>query len=140
MPIGKVKGSEVKSNRDSIDPTLMLQVEMSEEEDLRSVEQFTQPGVDCNPVENSLVIVVNSAGGAWPVAVAVRDGTIPEMDEGDYQIYSSKVVGGVVTKIAKITLESDGTITLENANNGKIVMNGTTGQVDINNGNLTVDV
>lgn len=138
MPVGKVKGSEVIPNRDSIDPTLMLQVEMSEEEDLRSVEQFTQPGVDCNPVQDSLVIVVN-AGSAWPIVVAVRDGTIPEMAEGDYQIYSSKVVGGIVTKIAKITLESDGTITLENAT-GKIVMDGNTGQVDINNGNLTVDV
>jgi len=110
MMIGRVTGRQVAVNRDGDKPVLLLQVEISDPDDIQTVEFVSQAGIDQNPPNNANVLI-SKLGDAWLVAFAADDGIAREMSEGDFQIYSS--AGGI--KIAKVTLKKDGTIRAENS-------------------------
>ena len=86
---GKVKGFEVKKNRNGTQNVLMLQCEISGPEDLQSVEYMSNAGDNTIPVIGSTVAIL-IAGPSWKIAVAVSDGS--EFDnslvEGDRLLYS----------------------------------------------------
>ena len=148
MPVGTVKSSTVGLNRDGTIPVRLLQVEITDADDIQTIELFTQAGEDYNPPVGSSVFIVKS-GESWKIAIACDDGITPSSDEGERILYSSS--GGVIQ--GQIYIKNDGTIEISNSN-GSVELNPdgssemknssgniklqASGQVDINSGNLTV--
>jgi len=87
VAIGKITGQSVEKNRDGDKPVRMLQVEITDPDDLQQVELFRQSGEDYNPPSGSRVIVLN-LGRAFRVGVAVDDRIEPSMGEGERKVYS----------------------------------------------------
>ncbi len=105
--IGKVTGSEAKTNRDGKTNKLMLQVEITDPDDIQTVELMTQAGEDTNPPNDSKVLIL-SVGDAYKIGVAVDDGIVPSMEQCEKKLYISDV--GTIK--AFINLLSDGNIEL----------------------------
>lgn len=93
--IGRVTGREIVANRDGTKQSLMLQVEITDPEDIQTVELISQDGEDTNPVDNSRVVII-PIGQAYKIAIAVDDGIEPDSTQvpGEKKIYSSD--GGVI--------------------------------------------
>ena len=107
MRIGTVIGYEITENRDAEDKSLMLQVEISGEDDVQTVEYMQASGVDHNPPIGSAV-VVNDLGQAWAVAMGADDFVEPESESGEYEIYASDGV----TKKSRVKCKVDGVVEL----------------------------
>jgi hypothetical protein len=105
--IGRVTGSEIKKNRDGDKKVVLLQVEITDPDDMQTVELMNNAGVNSNPPNDSNVFIVQ-AGKAFKVAVAVDDGIEPDAEKGEYEIYSSD--GGI--KKASAYCKKDGTLVL----------------------------
>jgi phage gp45-like len=65
----------------------MLQVEITDSDDIQTVELRNQYGEDNNPVNGSQVLIVD-IGSAFKMAIAVKDGITPSMNPGEKKIYS----------------------------------------------------
>lgn len=85
--IGKVTGREIIKNRDGQNDRLMLQVEITDSDDIQTVELRNQYGEDNNPVNGSQVLIID-IGSAFKMAIAAEDGIIPSMSPGEKKIYS----------------------------------------------------
>jgi len=111
--IGKVTGRAIGKNRDGSDDVLLLQVEISDPDDVQTVQLMNPSGENSNPPDDSQVLIID-IGSAFKVAVAADDGIAPFGDPGDKQIYS--VDGGIIK--AFINLLTSGNIELNgNADN-----------------------
>jgi len=88
--MGRIISNEIVKNRDGDRPVRMLTVEISDPEDIQSVEQYTLPGIDSNPPKDSLCEIIPN-GEAWKVATAINDKIDKSSDlkEGEIEIYSS---------------------------------------------------
>jgi len=108
--IGRVTGRDVKKNRDSASNSLLLQAEISDEDDVQTVEVFRGPGIDANPPDNARAVVL-PVGKAWQIAVAIDDGVAPDdtVDQGEIEIYSS--ASG--SRVATIRLDDSGNIKID---------------------------
>jgi hypothetical protein len=157
MIVGRVAGQSNTLYADGDTQVSVLDVVLTEGDDVQSVELYNPAGIDANPLDDSSV-VVSSISSAWKVAIGIDDSITPERDRGEIEIYSAALVGVVPTKKAAVRCLNDGKIeievldasadleikgvggdiTIENST-GSFSINGSTGQVDIN-GNLTVDV
>jgi len=84
--IGIITGRTIGKNRDGDKDRTLLQVQMLDE-DVRTVELFTQAGEDTSPANGCRVIVVTLPGTKG--AVAVSDDLAPEVDPGEKEIYST---------------------------------------------------
>lgn len=116
MRIGRITDSKIGKNKDGDKNVRLLTVEISDPDDLQTVELINDAGEDNNPPIDSNVIILN-LGDSWPVAVAVDDGVEPDaaiLPGGRkwYVTAAGVVVGYIIGKAS--------------------------GQIDIN-GNLTVD-
>ena len=108
VAIGKVTGREVRTNRDGSEDVILLQVEVSDSDDIQTVELHRGAGVDLNPPDGSIVSLVQ-AGNAWQIAATVNDNVTPDgLDEGDYQIYAS--ASG--SKTSKVHCENAGDVVI----------------------------
>ena len=89
MPTAKITGSSISTNQDGSEKVLLLQVEISDPDDIQTIEMFRGSGVDFKPTKDSLVFVVE-AGQANKIAVAVNDGVEPASDlgEGERETYA----------------------------------------------------
>ena len=105
VEVGVVTGSEIRKNRDGDVNKLLLQVRLSDIDDVQTVEFKSHAGDDTRPPNGSNVLVV-SAGEAWKIAVASDDDVVPSMAVGEKKLYSTS--GGSIQ--AFINLKSDGTI------------------------------
>lgn len=103
VEIGKVTGSRVGENRDGGENVRLLQIVLTDDNDVQEVELYQPAGVDSNPVNNSMVLVL-PAGQAWKIVVAVNDGVEPMVGRGEYKIYSS--ADGTI--LASVYVNSDG--------------------------------
>ena len=99
LRIGKVRGCEIKQNRDGPDNVLLLQVEVSDPDDIQTIEWYQASGQDSNPPINSLVAFI-PGGMAWQIALGANDNIEPESEPGDYKIYSS--LSGVIKAFLKL--------------------------------------
>lgn len=88
MKIGRVISSEIAKNRDGEKNVLLLQVEISDPDDIQTVEYLQAAGVDYRPRPNTTVLVIG-LGSAWQVAIAADDGIEPSAAAGEYEIYAS---------------------------------------------------
>jgi hypothetical protein len=86
--IGKIIGFEITKNKDSDSDVLMLQVELTEESDVQTVELFRHAGVDYNPPAESTTVTI-PVTESLRIAIATDDGITPESAPGEYEIYSS---------------------------------------------------
>jgi len=116
--IGTVKGFEIGKNRDGTKNVLLLQVEMSDPDDIQTVEYFSGAGDDTIPPEGSLVTIL-SVGSAWKIAIASNDNIAPTMDEGERKIYSSS--GGAIK--AFINFLKDGTLEINGNSDFAVAFN-----------------
>lgn len=105
--IGIVTGRRIDKNRDGDKNVLILQVELIEGEDVRSIEIFSSS--DFNPANGTRVYICD-VSDSYQVAVATSDGLAPESDPGEIEIYSTD--NPVTAKQARIYLNKDGEIIL----------------------------
>lgn len=103
IQIGVIKGSDVGVNRDSDGPVRLLQVELTDIEDVQTCELFTQAGDDNNPPDSAFALVLD-VSDALKIVVAVSDGLEPECDQGERELYSQE--DG--EKKARAKLQKDG--------------------------------
>ena len=106
VTIGTVRGGEVAKNKDADDESRILQVEITNPDDLQSIEQMGQVGEDSNPQPGARVIIID-LGPSYRVVVAADDGVTPTVDVGEKEFYSYDDSGG---KLATIKLVSDSSI------------------------------
>lgn len=111
MRIGRVVGREIKINKDGDRPVMALVIEMTDTEDIQTVELFSGHGDDSSPVDGSLVAVFGG-GAARKIAVSVNDGIAPTSEIGEKYLYS--IASGVVSAFIKLLV------------NGNIEINGNT--------------
>ncbi len=102
---GIVRGREIKKNRDGSTAKMLLQVEITNPQDIQTVELMRQAGEDTNPPDGSRVLILE-VGPSWKIAVASDDNIVPTMSAGEKRLYSTS--GGSV--VADIKLLADGTI------------------------------
>lgn len=111
MDIGRVTGYEIGKNKEGEIDVLLLQVEISEADDVQTVELYGSGGRDYNPPTNSTVIALPIAE-ALKIAIAVNDGITPESEPGEVEIYSVDEYEG--EKKAKVKLFTDGKCKINN--------------------------
>lgn len=100
---GIVTGFEIAKNRNGANSVVLLQVRISDQNDIQTVELMTPPGDDSIPPIGSRVKIFD-AGQAWKIAIADQDSITPTVDAGEKKIYSQS--GG--SEAAYIYLRSDG--------------------------------
>lgn len=93
MHSGVITGSEIGINMDGDFPARKLQVQVTDPDDIQTVELMLASGEDSNPPDGSSVVFA-TLGTAWNIGVAVSDGVIPSMQKGEKKIYS--VSDGVI--------------------------------------------
>ncbi len=113
--IGTVRGYNIATNRDSRNNVLLLQVEMSDPDDIQTVEYMSGAGDDTIPPVGSIVTIL-SVGRAWKIAIASNDNIAPTMGEGEKKIYSSD--GGVIKAFINFLL--DGNLELNGNGNSAV--------------------
>lgn len=105
--IGVITGRKISRNRDGDKNVLILQVELIEGEDTRSIELFSSS--DFNPANGTRVYICDVTD-SYQIAVATSDGLTPEVEPGEIEIYSTD--NPVTAKQARIYLNTDGEIIL----------------------------
>lgn len=91
---GTITGREVRKNRDGTGNRLMLQVEMSNPDDIQTVEYVSLPGQDENPINGSRVYVFE-VGPSYKIGIAVNDGIEPGMNTGEKRMYALNDAGAI---------------------------------------------
>ena len=92
--IGTITGREVAKNRDGESNRLMLQVQISDSDDIQTVELLNAQGEDNNPIDGAQVVIVD-LGSAFKVAIATNDGIAPSMTVGEKKVYSIDGAGDI---------------------------------------------
>lgn len=87
MKIGIITGSQVGKNRDGDVDRVLLQVQTMED-DVRTLELFTQHGEDVVPAKGCRVIIFDITE-AYQGVIAASDDLTPEVDPGEKEIYST---------------------------------------------------
>ena len=105
--VGIVRGRRIGKNRDGDKNVLILQVEIIDGEDTRSIEIFSS--ADFNPANGTRVYICDVTD-SYQIAVATSDGLTPEVEPGEIEIYSTD--NPVTAKQARIYLNTDGEIIL----------------------------
>jgi len=111
IKLGLVTGREDKVSRGRTVPARLMQVMLTDESDIQTVQLVGQNGEECNPPDGSLVLVVQ-AGTAYKLAIGTEDTIAPVMGVGGKRIYSTDSDSEAVT--ASVRLDPDGLITVSN--------------------------
>jgi len=101
--IGKITGRKIGKNRDGDKDRIILQAELIEGEDTRSIELFSQSGEDNNPANGCRVLII-PVSDSYQLGGAVSDDLEPEVNAGEREIYSTD--NPVTQKKARIKLET----------------------------------
>jgi len=104
---GKVKSSKIETNLDGKKDVRILEIEVTEPDDVQTIQQVLHVGNDNGIVVDSTAIILEISE-AFKIAIAFDDGITPEMGEGSKKIYSQE--NGSIK--AFINLFSDGNIDL----------------------------
>lgn len=107
--IGKITGYRIGKNRDGDKDRVILQVELIEGEDVRSIELIPGAGIDVNPASGCRVII-SDVSDSYQTTGLITDDLIPETDPGEKEIYSTD--NPVTQKLAKIKLNADSEIVM----------------------------
>ena len=91
---GKITGRTITTNRDGSNLRVMLQVQMTNPDDIQTVEYVSLPGQDENPINGSRVYILE-VGESYKIAIAVDDGVTPAMATGEKRLYSVSDAGDI---------------------------------------------
>ena len=91
---GKITGRTITTNRDGTNQRVMLQVQMTNPDDIQTVEYVSLPGQDENPIDGSRVFIIE-VGESYLIAIAVDDGVTPAMATGEKRAYSVSDAGDI---------------------------------------------
>jgi phage gp45-like len=105
--LGIVTGRRTAANRGQGVPVRLLQVMVTDLNDVRTVQLIEQAGEESNPPDGSLVVLLPSGIGGH-AAVAVGDGVEPVLAIGGKRVYSVDPATHAV--IAELRLDPDGRI------------------------------
>jgi phage gp45-like len=108
---GRVTGRQTGTNKDGADSVRLLQVMITDRDDVQTVQLVSQAGEESNPPDGSAVVLL-SAGSALKLAIATLDRVVPDLAVGGKRIYSTAADG--VTVMAEARLDPDGKITIHN--------------------------
>jgi len=100
--LGKVTGQEIKPNRGTDIDVRMLQVQLSNESDIQSVEYIPLSGDDNPPKKDDKVVVIG-IGSAFKIAIGVRDAVVTAMAAGERKLYSRDGNGDIAAFINLLT-------------------------------------
>lgn len=109
MKLATITGRKIGKNRDGDKDRIILQAEIIQGEDTRTIELFSQAGEDNNPANGCRVLII-PVSSSYQIGAAVSDDLAPEVNAGEREIYSTD--NPVTQKKARIKLESDGNIIL----------------------------
>jgi hypothetical protein len=91
---GTITGRDVAKNRDGENDRLMLQVQLSNSDDIQTVEYVSLPGQDANPKNGTKVFIIE-VGPSYKIAIGADDGITPGMDTGEQRFYSVNDAGAI---------------------------------------------
>lgn len=106
---GFITGQSIGKNRDGENDVRLLQVEITEPDDVQEVQQVTWSGEDNAPSNGDMVVIIEISE-TYKIAIGVNDTIIPSVATGERKIYSQD--GGAVKAYAYFK------------NNGNIQLNG----------------
>lgn len=108
--LGTVVGSAIAANRDGEGDSRMLSAELSEADDVQTIELVNRNGEQTNPLDDHMLVILE-LGPAWKIAVAVRDNV--ELDatlaRGEKILYSLDATNAIK---ASVRFKADGTLVL----------------------------
>jgi phage gp45-like len=97
--IGTVTGQEIKTNRDGSIAVRLLQVQISNESDIQTVQYMGAAGDDSAPINGDKVQIL-SIGPAFKFAIAVEDqNNAASMNAGEKKLYSRDGAGAIAAFI-----------------------------------------
>lgn len=96
--IGEVTGQEIRENRDGAADVRLLQVRMSNDSDIQTVQYMPMSGDDSPPQIGDLVVIL-SIGTAFQVALGLQDSVAPSMSAGEKKVYSRDSGGSIAAFI-----------------------------------------
>jgi phage gp45-like len=105
--VGIVTGRRTAANRGEGVPVRLLQVMVTDQQDVQTVQLIEQAGEESNPPDGSLVVLL-PVGLAFKLGVAVGDGVEPVLAIGGKRIYS--IDPATHAPIAELRLDPDGRI------------------------------
>lgn len=111
LSAGIVVGRKTEKNMDGNVPVRILQVMITDMNDVQSVQLLGQAGEECNPPDGSLVLV-NATGEAFKLTAGTADTIEPVLAVGGKRIYSTNIENDTV--MAQVRLDPDGKITVSN--------------------------
>lgn len=114
---GLVTGSEIKKNRDGGKPVRLLQVIISDPDDVQTVEWLGKPGQDEGLQTGDTVLIVTV--GSTKFAIAADDRITPDAANGEKKLYSRS--GDA--KAAEVIFRTNGDIELNGDNDFLISFN-----------------
>jgi len=104
---GIVTRQEIKKNRDGDQNVRMLQVVITEPDDVQEIQQVTWTGDDTAPVDGDMVVIIEISE-SYKIAVAIQGQIDPTVGTGERKIYSQS--GGIIKAFAYF--KDDGQINL----------------------------
>ena len=104
---GIITGRTLQKNRDGTGNRIMLQVEMTNPDDIQTVELYAPGGQDVNPPDGSRVVIIEIAP-TYKIAIVADDGIEPSMLDGEQKLYATDGI----SILSFINLLTDGNIEL----------------------------
>lgn len=104
---GKVVGSEIKANKDGDTDVRILSVQLTDTDDVQTVEYYDDGGRDYRPPDGAEVVILD-VSSSHRIAVAVDDLLEPVVSKGEMELYSTDTAG--TAKAATVYLKNDGAI------------------------------
>ncbi len=108
--IGEVTGQEIRENRDGAADVRLLQVRMSNDSDIQTVQYMPMAGEDSPPQIGDMVVIIG-IGSAFQVAIGVQDSVVPSMPAGEKKVYSrdsSRDIAAFINYLSGGNLELNG--------------------------------
>lgn len=118
MELGTVTSSEIIENKDDESKTLLLQVSISDDDDVQTAELLTTSGEDTRPIDGGAVAFILSIGEAYKLAIAMDDGIEPTVEKGEKEFYSIDPLTGLKKSFLKFL--NDGNIQINGKNDNAV--------------------
>lgn len=106
---GKVVGNSIGKNQDGDTDVRLLTVELSDGDDIQTVEYYDDGGRDYLP-PNGAEVVILDISPSHRIAIAVDDLQVPALPAGAVEFYSLNAAG--TAKAAKVKLDNAGVVTI----------------------------
>lgn len=87
MTTGIITGYEVGKNKSGTKNVVLLQVRISDKDDIQTVELMNNAGNGSIPAIGSRIVIVE-LGPAWKIGIAESDNIDPEVEDGEGHFYS----------------------------------------------------